>query len=173
MSRPWAQISSHTPRNLIGHQQGRGAIRPICMSHPNLPHEDTSMKSFASATMLTVFFGALIAPSAATEDDYEVCMADSGGVTVAMLDCIGTASDRAHIRMDAILDQHRPQLTREEAHAVNAAQRDWHSYRQSTCSTAATLWGDGSFAAVMQADCWLKLTLERLDWLQTVLARSD
>nr|MBF0685904.1 hypothetical protein [Pseudomonas sp.] len=30
-----------------------------------------------------------------------------------------------------------------------------------------------SFAAVMQADCWLKLTLERLDWLQTVLARSD
>lgn len=120
------------------------------------------MNPFASAVMPIVFFVGLAGSSAATEDDYETCMADSGGVTVTMLDCIGAASNRAQIQMDAGLDQHRSKLMPEQALAVDAAERAWHSYRQSTGRAEAALWGDGSFAAVAQAECWLKLTLNGL-----------
>ena len=66
-------------------------------------------------------------------------MAQSGGVTVAMLACIGIASDQAQSAMDARLAEHRPLMSSEQAFALDAAQRDWHTYRQSTCSAAATL----------------------------------
>lgn len=126
------------------------------------------MKLF-TAVLLSCVAGLGFAQAAA-DDGYDACMAQSGGVTVAMLDCIGAASDRAQSAMDTLLAEHRPQLSSEQARALDAAQRDWHTYRQSTCNAAATLWGDGSFAAVVQADCWLELTQERLDWLQAVLA---
>ena len=75
----------------------------------------------------------------AAEDGCDACMAQSGGVTVAMLACIGIASDQAQSAMDARLAEHRPLMSSEQAFALDAAQRDWHTYRQSTCSAAATL----------------------------------
>lgn len=126
------------------------------------------MKPFTAA-LVACLAGFGFHPAAA-DDGYDACMAESGGVTVAMLDCIGTASDRAQSAMDAMLAEHRLLIAPEQERALDAAQRDWHIYRQSTCTAEATLWGDGSFASVMHADCWLELTWERLDWLQSVLA---
>ena len=63
--------------------------------------------------------------AAAADDGFDTCMAESGGVTVAMLDCIGTSSDRAQSVMDTILAEHRPQMAPEKVRALDAAQRDW------------------------------------------------
>ena len=123
------------------------------------------MKPFASTAMLTLFLAGSGLARAATDNDYEACMAASGGVTVAMLDCIGGAIDRAETRMTAILEEQRSRLTPEQASAVEASQRDWLSYRQSTCDAEAKLWGDGNFVSVVHSGCWLELTWERLDRL--------
>ncbi|MFD2649364.1 lysozyme inhibitor LprI family protein [Devosia albogilva] len=127
------------------------------------------MKALVCAAMLVLFATTEAHPSDAVE--HETCIAESGGVTVAMLACIGNAIDRSQAMLDALLDQHRPQLTPDQASALTAAQRDWRAYRQSTCDAAATLWGDGSFTSVVHAECWLELTRTRLDWLQSVLAK--
>jgi uncharacterized protein YecT (DUF1311 family) len=123
------------------------------------------MKPFASTAVLTVFLAGSGFALASTDNDYEACMAESGGVTVIMLDCIGGAIDRAEARMNAILEEQRSRVTPEQASAVEASQRDWRSYRQSTCNAEAKLWGDGNFVSVVHSGCWLELTWERLDRL--------
>ncbi|WP_157959784.1 lysozyme inhibitor LprI family protein [Devosia submarina] len=130
------------------------------------------MKIFAAAVII-LFLAGLGSSLRAADSEHDACMAESGGVTVAMLDCIGTAIDRVQAELDTMLGQHRPQLTPEQASAVKAAQHDWQVYRQSSCDTEAKLWGDGSFTAVVHSDCWLELTRERLEWLQIVLADGD
>ena len=130
------------------------------------------MKLFAAAVII-LFLSGLGSSLSAADNEHGSCMAASGGVTAAMLDCIGTAIDRVQAELDAMLGQHRSQLTPEQASAVEAAQHDWQAYRRSSCDTEAMLWGDGSFGSVVHSDCWLELTRERLEWLQIVLADGD
>lgn len=81
------------------------------------------MKPF-TATFIACLAGLGVSPAAA-DDGFDTCMAESGGVTVAMLDCIGTSSDRAQSAMDTIPAEHRPQMAPEKVRALDAAQRDW------------------------------------------------
>ena len=63
------------------------------------------MKPFTA--VLVACLAGLGFAQAEADDDYDACMAESGGVTVAMLDCLGAASDRVQSAMDTLLPEHR------------------------------------------------------------------
>lgn len=126
------------------------------------------MKPLVTTAALVLSLGFSALPVAATDDEFEACMAGSGGVTASMLECIGAANDRAQARLDDLLARQLPSLPPDQADLLEQAQEDWQAYRQSTCQAEALLWGDGSFASVAEAECWLELTTVRIEWLQDV-----
>ncbi|MDH4992359.1 DUF1311 domain-containing protein [Aquamicrobium lusatiense] len=92
----------------------------------------------------------------------------AAGVTAAMLDCISTTFERAEGALNALWDKQLPQVDPELADMLRKAQRDWIDYRDTTCAAEGAVWGGGSFAAVALSDCRLRLTQERLGWLEKI-----
>lgn len=102
---------------------------------------------------------------------YEACMQSSRGVTADMLDCTLSATDDAEDEIELALKE--LDLTEAQGTALGEAQSDWKLFRKSTCEFEAGLAGDGSFTAVALADCWLRLTQDRLQWMRSQSAREQ
>ena len=99
---------------------------------------------------------------------YEACMESSGGVTADMLACTLTANDEVQVDIERAVERMVSDLDDQERTALNKAQADWTRARKSTCEYEAALAGDGSFTSVALADCWLRLSQERLNWLHRI-----
>ncbi|MFN7089004.1 MAG: lysozyme inhibitor LprI family protein [Allorhizobium sp.] len=104
---------------------------------------------------------------------YEACMESSGGVTADMLNCTLAATDEVQAEIDLALKEANLDLAEEQSAALGEAHSDWTRFRKSTCEFEAGLAGDGSFTSVALADCWLRLTQERLQWLRSHAAREQ
>ncbi|MGE8106644.1 lysozyme inhibitor LprI family protein [Allorhizobium sp. NPDC080224] len=115
------------------------------------------------------------APDARSADgsEYEACMESSGGVTADMLACTLTANDEVEAEIELAVKQVISDLDEEKQTALDAAQADWTRFRKSTCEYEAALAGDGSFTSVALADCWLRLSQERLTWLRANDAKDQ
>lgn len=114
----------------------------------------------------------ITAPSAAQDVDRptsRTCIEQSGGVTSAMLDCLA----QSYEEIDGTLNQAwlalLPTLDTSQRESFRDAQRVWIHYRNTTCSAESSLQA-GSFAGVALADCQVRLTTERLQWLEQMLS---
>lgn len=108
-----------------------------------------------------------------TQDQHDRCMAASEGVTVAMLDCIAVALDDAETDVGKSQDKLSRSVTAEFEIALALAQEEWAAYRSSTCQAESVAAGTGSFSNVALLDCKLRITRERLHWLEGLLAQPD
>lgn len=104
---------------------------------------------------------------------YQACMESSGGVTADMLACTLAATDEAEAEIELALKQAISDLPEAQQTGLDEAQSDWKRFRKSTCEFEAGLAGDGSFTSVALADCWLRLTQERLQWVRSHSAKEQ
>lgn len=112
----------------------------------------------------------LIGASHARDDAHKACMETAGGVTAEMLDCIGGAYTRTDDALNRLWNESLPKQDETTQGALREAQRHWIVSRDSTCFAEGAAWGEGSFATVAVADCRLRLTAERLRWLEIITA---
>lgn len=100
---------------------------------------------------------------------YSTCMDRSGGVTAAMVDCIGaefTAQDR---RLNASYRKALANLPKPRRAALTRAQRAWIAFKDAECAFVLDPDG-GTLARVSANDCVLRMTATRADELEAVAA---
>ena len=107
------------------------------------------------------------------QDQHSVCMAESGGVTSAMLDCVAVAVDNAETANAISQDNLFRTANAELRTKLLRAQEHWSAYRLSTCQVEAVAAGNGSFSNVALVDCTLRITWDRSQWLERILANPD
>ena len=125
------------------------------------------------SVIIGIWWLALSSQGFAAQEEHSRCMAASGGVTAAMLDCIGVALDSAETELTSVEDRSVQSGNAELTAKLGAAQADWLAYRDSTCAAEAAAAGSGSFSNVALLDCRLRITWERLQWLESLLANPD
>lgn len=113
---------------------------------------------------------AATSPAFGEDAEYTQCMETAGGVTVDMLDCIGAALSRADEALNVAWEEGITDVDAEVGAKLRDAQRQWILYRDTTCDAEAAIWGKGSFAGVASADCQLRVTQERVEWLGNVFS---
>lgn len=96
------------------------------------------------------------------------CIEQSGGVTSVMLDCLSKSYEEIDNQLNQAWSALLPALDAAQRKSFRDAQRIWINYRNTTCTAEASLQA-GSFASVAQADCQVRLTAERLHWLEQIL----
>lgn len=92
--------------------------------------------------------------------EYSACMEHSGGVTMAMIDCISQETARQDLRLNRAYKVAMEQLTPARKKELQKAQRAWITFRDANCSFYADPEG-GSMARVSANDCSLQTTASR------------
>ena len=103
-----------------------------------------------------------VSPVAAQEDS---CIERSGGVTSEMLDCLAASYETIDGELNLAWSALLSSLDEPQQERLRDAQSIWMQYRDTTCAAEASLQA-GSFASVALADCRVRLSIERLHWLQ-------
>lgn len=137
------------------------------------PHRMMRPHDQRTIALALIALYAVQGPIAASENQHSQCMAASGGVTVDMLDCIGSALEAAEMAVSDLQETLVQSVNSEMGVALGTAQEDWVSYRFSTCQAEAFAAGTGSFSSVALLDCTLRITTERLQWLEHLSANPD
>lgn len=125
----------------------------------------TAMNRVAASVLILV---AVSAPDRAHANQFDRCMSNAGGVTAAMLDCIGREQAAADRRLPETLRNALDRLSAERAHALSTTQAAWRAYREAHCNFIADRDG-GTAATLMAADCWLSLTRDRVAFLESLI----
>ncbi|MET0328962.1 MAG: lysozyme inhibitor LprI family protein [Luteimonas sp.] len=100
--------------------------------------------------------------ASASEDApaFSRCMEASGGVTVAMLDCIAAETALQDARLNREYRDTLAMLSSGQQARLRTAQRSWVQYRDADCG----FWADpdgGTAASLAVADCVRRMTAER------------
>ncbi len=103
--------------------------------------------------------------------EFDACMDKSGGVTAAMLDCIGTETKRQDAALNRNYQAAIKTLSADRRQKLFAAQRAWLAYR--TAETNFTADPDGGTSAqVNSADEFRQMTAQRAEELDRVAAAN-
>ncbi|MFM0060047.1 lysozyme inhibitor LprI family protein [Paraburkholderia phytofirmans] len=103
--------------------------------------------------------------------EFEACMDKSGGVTAAMLDCIGAETKRQDVLLNANYQAATKVLSADRRQKLVAAQRAWLAYR--TAETNFTADPDGGTSAqVNAADEFRQMTAQRAQELGRIAAAN-
>jgi len=104
----------------------------------------------------------------AAEDDYSAtynsCMDASGGVTMDMVDCMGSEHDRQDARLNQGYKAAMQALEKAQQSQLRDAQRLWIKFRDADCALLGSLTG-GSIDRINSASCFLDMTKQRADEL--------
>jgi uncharacterized protein YecT (DUF1311 family) len=119
-----------------------------------------------------IAIGLLLASASATAEPrytaaYAACMERAGGVTAAMIDCIGAEFAVQDRRLNAVYRQALAALPAPRRASLTKAQRAWLAFKKSECDFVFDPDG-GSAARIAANDCVLRMTAERADRLDDV-----
>jgi uncharacterized protein YecT (DUF1311 family) len=92
----------------------------------------------------------------------------SGGVTAAMLDCIGAETKSQDQRLNKVYREVMAQLPAARKKQLQDAQRAWIKYRDANCGFYADPDG-GTMATVLASDCFMSATAVRADELEGLM----
>ena len=98
---------------------------------------------------------------------YSACMDESGGVTMNMLDCMGSEIEQQDARLNQNYKTAMQALTPAQQTQLRDAQRLWIKFRDADCAILGSLTG-GTIDSVNSASCFLDMTKKRADdlaWL--------
>lgn len=109
--------------------------------------------------------------ASAADRQFGSCMDRADGITSEMLGCIAEAQGRADARLSATLGNAVRSVSPARRASLNEAQERWLAYRQAHCDFLADPEG-GTAVSLTSADCWLRLTEERVAFLDTLVDHS-
>lgn len=128
------------------------------------------MQSIRNSLLASVITALSLTASAA-EDGYSVtyttCMDESAGVTVNILNCMGSETEQQDARLNQNYKASMQALTPEKQAQLRDAQRLWIKFRDADCALLGSLTG-GTIDSVNSASCLLDMTKKRADdlaWL--------
>jgi uncharacterized protein YecT (DUF1311 family) len=93
---------------------------------------------------------------------YTACMDESGGVTMNMLDCMGSETEQQDARLNQNYKAAMQTLTSAQQTQLRDAQRLWIKFRDADCALLGSLTG-GSIDRINSASCFLDMTKQRAD----------
>lgn len=121
--------------------------------------------------ILTAILILLVSAIACGQDNYSPrfnsCMDKSGGVTVAMIDCIAAETKAQDVRLNENYKALQATLTPTRKTELLEAQRAWIKFRDLNCKFYFNPDG-GTMATVMGNDCFLKTTADRASELKAL-----
>lgn len=98
---------------------------------------------------------------------YTSCMDASGGVTMDMLNCMGSETEQHDARLNQNYKAAIQALDKGQQNQLRDAQRLWLKFRDADCALLGSLTG-GTIDSVNRASCFLDMTKKRADdlaWL--------
>jgi uncharacterized protein YecT (DUF1311 family) len=110
------------------------------------------------------------AEEAKLSPQFEPCMDKAGGVTTAMVECIGAETERQDKRLNAAYKKAMAGLTPKRRQELQAVQRLWLQYRDAACQFAFDPDG-GTMAHVESTGCFLNMTADRAQELEALAER--
>lgn len=126
---------------------------------------------FTGIALVTALLGPG-APAAAQDGGpgkaFEACMTRAGGVTVDMIECIGSETERQDARLNHAYQALRSTLGTARRQQLQEAQRAWITFRDRNCAFLFDPDG-GSIARVAASDCVLRMTAERAGELERLM----
>jgi uncharacterized protein YecT (DUF1311 family) len=102
-----------------------------------------------------------------TSGDYAACLDKSGGVTLAMKDCIREELERQDLRLNGAYKNLMDSLPENRKAQLRDAQRKWIAFRDANCGFYYDPQG-GSAARLASDECVVTLTAERAHELETL-----
>lgn len=118
--------------------------------------------------LLAIAVSTLSAGAQAADDGYSTtysaCMDESGGVTMNMLDCMGSETEQQDARLNQNYKAAMQALTPAQQTQLRDAQRLWIKFRDIDCALLGSLTG-GSIDRINSASCFLDMTKQRADGL--------
>lgn len=125
------------------------------------------MKS-SKTWLLVIAVITLSAAVQAADDDYSTtygaCMDEAGGVTMNMLDCMGSETEQQDARLNQNYKAAMQALTPAQQTQLRDAQRLWIKFRDADCALLDSLTG-GSIDRINSASCFMDMTKQRADGL--------
>ena len=100
--------------------------------------------------------------------NFSTCMERSGGVTVAMMDCLHQETEIQDLRLNKAYKLLMAQLKPERKQELKQVQRAWLAFRDANCRFYADPDG-GSIARISASDCFLRATAARVQELEGFL----
>lgn len=124
--------------------------------------------TFALLTVCIPF--AANANDADLSKQYAACMDKSGGVTVAMIECITAEHQRQDVRLNKAYKALMADLNPERKKQLQAVQRAWLKFRDGNCSFYDDPDG-GTLARVSANNCMMTSTASRARELEGFMQR--
>jgi len=125
--------------------------------------------------LLAIAVTTLSAGAQAADDSYSssysACMDESGGVTMNMLDCMGSETEQQDARLNQNYKAAMQALDKGQQNQLRDAQRLWINFRDADCALLASLTG-GSIDRINSASCFLDMTKQRADGLERLVEPS-
>lgn len=129
------------------------------------------------STWSVLFVIALISPAHGQEDSHgdvaDQCLARSGGVTLNMIECHQPELERQEAALAVLWKKELAAAPPGLKEILQNGLKHWVSYRDNTCQAEISKSGGGSFASISHLDCKIRLTRERIDWLQHLHAEDS
>ncbi|MGR9014334.1 MAG: lysozyme inhibitor LprI family protein [Gammaproteobacteria bacterium] len=127
------------------------------------------MSSFNKYVAVAGLMAVFVQPVSAADDDlsqaFSTCMDQAGGVTQAMIECMGTETERQDLRLNKAYKDVMDGLAPERKKQLQAAQRLWLKYRKANCDFYYDPDG-GTIAGVIASDCFMSATAARAKELE-------
>ena len=123
-----------------------------------------SRKNWLLAITVTTLSTAAHAAEDGYSATYTACMNESGGVTMNMLDCMGSETEQHDARLNQNYKTAMQALTPAQQTQLRDAQRLWIKFRDADCALLGSLTG-GSIDRINSASCFLDMTKQRADHL--------
>ncbi len=95
----------------------------------------------------------------------------SGGVTMNMLDCMGSETEQHDARLNQNYKAAMQALDKGQQNQLRDAQRLWIKFRDADCALLGSLTG-GSIDRINNASCFLDMTKQRADDLARLAEQS-
>lgn len=116
--------------------------------------------------LLAIALTAISLSVSAADDGYSAtytrCMDASGGVTMNMLDCMGSETEQHDARLNQNYKAAMQALDKGQQNQLRDAQRLWIKFRDADCALLGSLTG-GSIDRINSASCFLDMTKQRAD----------
>ena len=122
-------------------------------------------KYFMVAALLLAAARPVMADNLGLTQQFSDCVDESGGVTVAMLNCIAAETERQDARLNKAYQKLMSQLSAARKKELETVQRLWSQYRDAKCNFYAD--PDGGTSAVVRVnDCFMSTTAARAKELE-------
>jgi uncharacterized protein YecT (DUF1311 family) len=126
--------------------------------------------------LLAIAVTSLSAGVQAADEDYShtysACMDESDGLTMNMLDCMGSEIEQQNTRLNQNYKAAMQALTPAQQTQLRDAQRLWIKFRDTDCALLGSLTG-GSIDRINSASCFLETTKQRADDLRRLVEPSQ